>query len=61
MTGTPGSSGRDAHTAASIRVNVPIHLVLLKALADAPREWVDDADLFVKYTAWLASIGGNRV
>ena len=29
-------------------------------LADAPRQWIDDADLFVKYTEWLRSIGGER-
>jgi hypothetical protein len=28
------------------------------ALDAAPREWVDDADLFVKYTAWLEAVGG---
>ncbi len=44
----------------TLRVNVPIYLVLLRILADAPRQWVDDADLFVKYTAWLESIGGRR-
>lgn len=25
-------------------------------LAEAPREWIDDADLFVKYTSWLARV-----
>lgn len=29
----------------------------LRALLDsAPRSWRDDADLFVKYTAWLESL-----